>query len=70
MLEYMVDELGDEEMFFEKFLKVANDYYNQRDTTRGISRIYRLFDNNDTGIISKSDLERISGELDMYFKPE
>ncbi len=66
----MVDELGDEEMHFDKFLKIANDYYNQRDTQEGIQRIYRLFDNNGTGAITKSDIERISTDLDMFFKPE
>ncbi len=45
MLEKMMIDLGDSEVYFEKFIKYANDFYNQRGTAEGIRRIFKLFDN-------------------------
>ncbi len=70
LLEHMIIDLGDPEMDFNKFMKVSNDYYNQRSTSEGIARIYRLFDNEGLGKMTKQDIERISGELDMFFRPD
>ena len=70
MLRFMVENQGDEFMTFDRFMKSANDYFNERNTREGIERIYRLFDNEKTGRITKQDIERISGDLDMFFRSE
>ena len=56
----MIDELGDVEMHFEKFMRHVNDYYNQRNTSEGIERIFKLFDNEQTGVLTRDDIYRIS----------
>ncbi len=65
----MID-LGDSEVYFEKFIKYANDFYNQRGTAEGIRRIFKLFDNQGIGSVTKADIERLASELDIFFKPE
>ncbi len=51
-------------------MKYVNDFYNERGTEVGIARIYRLFDNDNNGYITKTDIERIASEFDMFFKPD
>ena len=53
-------ELNDEEMHFDRFMKHTNDFYSQRQNTEGIERIFKLFDNEGIGIITREDLRRIA----------
>ena len=61
------NELG---VTFEEFLDQAANYFNNRDSHEGLSRIFLLFDNAENGRLSKQDMRRISNELDLYLKSE
>ena len=56
----MVEELGDPELTFDRFIRHANDFYNQRESSEGIERIFRLFDNENLGYLSRDDFARLS----------
>ena len=70
MLCYLVDDLNDEEMHFDKFIKHANDFYSQTNTTEGIGRIFKLFDGNMTGEMSRDDVLRITQEYQIEMTDE
>ena len=61
------NELG---MTFDEFMDQACDFFNQRDTYEGVSRIFSLFDFSDTGKINRTDMRRISNTLDIYLTSE
>jgi len=66
MIKYMVDELNDPEVTCDRFLRHANDYFNQRATVEGVERIFTLFDNDKTGVISKDDMSKLSSEFGLF----
>ncbi len=65
MLCYLVEECGDVEMSFDKFIGHANDFYSQTTTKEGIERIFKLFDGNMTGEMTREDFERVLDYLEI-----
>ena len=61
------NELG---LTFDEFLDAAATFFNQRESHEGLSRIFKLFDNQESGRLTKQDMRRISNELDLYLKTE
>ena len=61
------NELG---LTFDEFIDLASDFFNTRSTHEGISRIFLLFDNAQTGRLDRQDMRRISNELDIYLSSE
>ena len=55
---------------FSEFMKQATDFFNERQTLEGVERIFMLFDTENTGQLTREDLQRISNELDMYLTSE
>ena len=61
------NELG---MAFDDFMDQACNFFNERNSHEGISRIFTLFDNSQTGRLTRQDMRRISNELDIYLTSE
>ena len=57
-------------MHFDKFMRITNDYYSQRQSDDGIDRIFRLFDNNGKGFLDKDDFKRCLAEFDIEIDSE
>lgn len=53
MLEHITTTTHDAEMQFETFMRHMNEYYSERNSSQGIQRIFRLFDNNGQGLLTK-----------------
>ena len=55
---------------FEQFMDLSARFFSDRSTKEGVARIFMLFDAQEKGHLTKTDLRRISNELDIYLTSE
>lgn len=71
MLKFMDTEQNNVKgLTFEEFLDQATDFFNQLHTVEGVERVFSLFDTKGQGVLTATDLQRISNESDLYLTSE
>ena len=63
-------ENSSEGLSFDQFMQLATTYYSDRYSRDGIKRIFQLFDEENTGLVTRETFRKMAEQLDVFLNKD